>query len=101
MVNKEIQKFDNIRTAVGLASSLLPIGKGSVKMVSAMVGLLSEAVGGSPLVLPATKLYDLRGPIKLSKVKKQMYDTYIGQNSKRYYKVDGDSKFNENVLIKY
>lgn len=65
MINDEIQKFDNIRTAVGIASNLLPVGRGSMKMATQMLSLLSEAVGGSPLVLPANKLYDLRGPIKL------------------------------------
>lgn len=101
MVNKEIQKFDNIRTAVGLASSLLPIGRGSVKMISAMVGLLSEAVGGSPLVLPASKLYNLRGPIKLSKVTKETFESFLGQDSNYHYPLEGRKEILDNVTITY
>ncbi len=99
MINKKIQDFDNIRTGIGLVSNILPIGK-AYKMAKTLASIITESIGGSPLVVPATDFYDLRGPVNLSKVTYQMYDRDYGQNSKPYYFKRNSFNQNDEIIIK-
>lgn len=99
VINEKIQQFDNIRTAIGVVSSFLPVIKG-FKLATKVLSWVFEIVGGSPLVLPASEFYNLRGPIKLSKAKYIRYTSEIGQNGKFYYIKDKDIQTKENDNIK-
>ena len=99
VINEKIQQFDNIRTAIGVVSSFLPVVKG-FKLATKVLSWVFETVGGSPLVLPAKEFYNLRGPIKLSKAKYQRYSSEYGQDGKLYYEIDKEIQTKENDNIK-
>ena len=99
-INEEIAEFDNIRTAIGVINNIFPIGK-SFKLAQYVIGYIGEVIGGSSLVLPATKFYNLRGPVKIGQVTKDIYRSYIGENSKRYYEKTESNEKSDNVEIYY
>ncbi len=72
VVNEEMAEFDNIRTGIGAISLFIPVGK-SYKIAQTFVDYITGAVGVSSLFLPASNYFDLRGPVKLSKVTKNIY----------------------------
>lgn len=74
-INEEIAEFDNIRTAIGVVNNIFPIGK-SFKLAQHVISYIAEVIGGSSLVLPATKFYDLRGPVKIGQVTKDIYEPH-------------------------
>ncbi|ADV50555.1 hypothetical protein Celal_3289 [Cellulophaga algicola DSM 14237] len=101
-INEKIAKFDNSRTAIGILSNFIPVSK-TYKLATTTINFIAEVIGGSSLVLPATDLYDLRGPVKISAVTTDIYESDIGQNSKRYYykKEKQSNKKSDNVKIYY
>lgn len=100
VISDEMADFDNIRTAIGAVSTFLPVGK-AFKLTQEIVSYLVDIVGASSLALPASDFYDLRGPVKLSKVTKDVYESYVGQNSKRYYKKNQETEKNDEIIIFY
>ena len=99
VINPKIQEFDTIRTAIGLVSNALPISK-AYKMTQSLISYLADAFSGSALVVPASNLYNLRGPVNLSKVTYQLYENKQGQNGLYYYKKSDDKITYDEIIIK-
>ncbi len=99
VISDEMADFDNIRTAIGAVSMFVPVGR-AYKLSQEIVSYLMDIIGSSSLALPASKFYDLRGPIKLSKVTRDVYESFIGQNSKHYYEKKQTNQ-NDEIIIFY
>jgi hypothetical protein len=80
VISDEMSQFDNIRTAIGAVSMFLPVGK-AYKLTQEVISYIADIISASShsLALPASKLFDLRGPVKLSKVTKDMYENEGGR----------------------
>jgi hypothetical protein len=83
-ISEEIAKFDNMRTAIGVVSNIFPVGK-SFKLAQQMINYIAEIISGSSLILPAKEFYNLRGPVKISQITKDIYESSIGQTGDLYY----------------
>ena len=95
VISDEMSEFDNIRTAIGAVSMFLPVGK-AYKLTQEVIGYIADIISASShsLALPASKLFDLRGPVKLSKVTK---DIYINKEGRTYEQLEWDPILKKDV----
>lgn len=101
VISDEMKDFDNIRTAIGAVSIFLPVSK-SFKMTQILISYLVDIIGSSSLPMPASDFYELRGPVKLSKVTRDVYKSFLGQNGKHYYeKTPYINEENDEIIIYY
>ncbi|PKH49689.1 hypothetical protein CXF68_02810 [Tenacibaculum sp. Bg11-29] len=99
IMNKKMQDFDTIRSAFGLISFVLPLGA-AYKMSQGLIALLGDVISASSLALPASDLYDLRGPVKVSNETTQIYFDKDTESGNKVYKPKGNLDIKD-VIEKY